>query len=130
MRDAQQLASLLEIARHTLRQKLLPELEGERKFQAAMIANALAVAARSLDGGGEAEQEERAALRRLYALPEDAPPEPGELESLRRRLVDDLRRGRFDEAAPSLLQEALRRRVTARLSISNPAYSGTTGRSR
>lgn len=119
MRDAQNLASLLEVARHTLRRSLLPGLEGERKFEAAMIVNALSVAARALALGVAAEEEERAALAMLPGPAGEA----GDLEALRRRLAAGLRDGSFDGVEPSLMRKVLRRRVAARLSIANPDYS-------
>lgn len=121
MSEVRRLASLLEIARHTLRHTLVPGLAGTRKFEAAMIANALAVAARSVERGEAAAERERAALCRLYGIPESAPGEAGGLTPLRRRLAADIRDGRFDTAEPSLLQAALHARTAGRLSLTDPS---------
>ncbi|MGF1476303.1 MAG: hypothetical protein ACFB6S_12135 [Geminicoccaceae bacterium] len=46
------IASLFLEARNVLRSTLQPSLEGDDRFQAAMVANALAIGARAADTGG------------------------------------------------------------------------------
>jgi hypothetical protein len=41
-------ASLLDIARRTLVDEIIPRLDGDTRFKALMVANALAIAARAL----------------------------------------------------------------------------------
>jgi hypothetical protein len=81
-----------------------------------MIANAMAIAARELRDGGA---EPAAAAQRLaafYGTAGDAAP-----EALARRLVSDIRAGRFDDgAARDRLVALLRAELRGRLAIGNP----------
>lgn len=117
MSEAAQLASLLEVARQVLRQDVSGGLDPEGRFKAAMIANVMAIAARSLRDGSRLAAEELEALRRLVPDAREA-----ELDRLRRRLTADIRDGRFDGPAERSLRACLRARVDARLAISNPDY--------
>jgi len=106
---------LLEIARATLLEQLLPALPGELRYPALMIANAMAIAARENRLGAQAEDQEQA---RLAALVDDA---PSTLPDLRRQLARAIRQGSHD--APQTrrtLVETLRQISVARLAISNP----------
>lgn len=106
---------LLEIARATLLEQLLPALPGELRYPALMIANAMAIAARESRLGAQAEDQEQA---RLVALVDDA---PSTLSDLRRQLARAIRQGSHD--APQTrrtLVETLRQVTVARLAISNP----------
>ncbi|MFG1463861.1 DUF6285 domain-containing protein [Xanthobacter sp. DSM 24535] len=55
-------ADLLAIARKTLQDDIAPHLSGDQRYQAAMVANACAIAARELETAPAAEQAEVAAL--------------------------------------------------------------------
>ncbi|MBF8740980.1 4-hydroxypentanoyl-CoA kinase subunit LvaB [Pseudomonas guariconensis] len=106
---------LLEIARATFLEQLLPALPGELRYPALMIANAMAIAARESRLGAQAEDQEQA---RLVALVDDA---PSTLPDLRRQLARAIRQGSHD--APQTrrtLVETLRQITVARLAISNP----------
>lgn len=105
---------LLDIARSTLLEQLLPALPGELRYPALMIANAMAIAARESRLGALAEQERT----RLAALVDEA---PAALPDLRRQLARAIRLGSHD--APQnhrTLVETLRQVTLARLAISNP----------
>ncbi len=56
---------LLEIARATLLEQLLPALPGELRYPALMIANAMAIAARESRLGAQAEDPGAGASGRL-----------------------------------------------------------------
>ncbi|MGB5956365.1 4-hydroxypentanoyl-CoA kinase subunit LvaB [Pseudomonas sp.] len=106
---------LLDIARATLLEQLLPALPGELRYPALMIANAMAIAARESRLGAQAEDQEQA---RLAALVDEA---PSTLPDMRRQLARAIRQGRHD--APQTrrtLIETLRQVTVARLAISNP----------
>ncbi|TEH32725.1 acyl-CoA dehydrogenase [Pseudomonas aeruginosa] len=106
---------LLDIARSTLLEQLLPALPGELRYPALMIANAMAIAARESRLGALAEDQERT---RLAALVDEA---PAALPDLRRQLARAIRLGSHD--APQnhrTLVETLRQVTLARLAISNP----------
>ncbi|MBW6401882.1 hypothetical protein KPL78_28815 [Roseomonas sp. HJA6] len=72
---------LLAIAREVLLKDLLPALPPDKAFAARMVANAMAIAARSSEEGD--------AEARLAALASDA-----------RSLATDIRAGRFDPGTP------------------------------
>ncbi|MCS7266705.1 MAG: DUF6285 domain-containing protein [Geminicoccaceae bacterium] len=110
------LVDLLETARELFRARLQPAVPAELRFEAAMIANAMAIVARAAAGRvpGAAETE---GLRRLYPEAADAP-----VETLRRRLVADIRAGRMDAAGSRLAAYVLRPRVSERLALSDPEY--------
>lgn len=113
-------AGLLAVARATLRERVMPGLVADHRHDAAMVANALAIASRELALGGEARAREQALLGELYGSP------TATLDTLRRRLCSDLRAGRF--ADTNELRDLLARLVHARLAISNPTYPGSYGR--
>ncbi|MBA6133276.1 MULTISPECIES: DUF6285 domain-containing protein [Pseudomonas] len=106
---------LLEIARQTLLEQVLPVLPGELRYPALMIANAMAIAARESRLGAHAEDQEQA---RLAALVDEA---PAALPDLRRQLACAIRQGSHDAVQPRCtLVETLRQVTLARLAISNP----------
>lgn len=106
---------LLEIARATLLEQLLPTLSGELRYPALMIANAMAIAARDSRLGAQAEGQEQA---RLAALVESA---PSTLTDMRRQLARAIRQGSHDATQTRrTLVETLRQITVARLAISNP----------
>jgi hypothetical protein len=108
--------ALLDAARRLLLDDLLPLLPAERRYEGLMIANAMAIAAREVRDCGAAAE---AAAQRLVAFYGTAAGDDGAL--LTRRLVADIRAGRFDgEAAGARLVELLRAEVRDRLAISNP----------
>jgi hypothetical protein len=113
---------LLAIARETLLEELLPRLEGEARYQALMIASALAMAGRELAAGDGAERASLEHLRGLYE--HDRPPEgEGTREAMARleaRLAKDLRDGVLDGGPQYAVRRWLRARIEARLAVSNP----------
>jgi hypothetical protein len=110
-------ADLLEVARATLREAVLPQLGAEARYEAAMIGNALAIAARELRLGPKARAAERELLSTFYEKPEAS------LDTLRRHLCRDLRAGGPGPEREAELQALLRAVVHARLAISNPGYA-------
>ena len=114
--------ALLDIARETLLEKVLPQLEGDARYQTLMIANAMAMAMRELgsdETGGELETQ---LLRSLYL---DCPV-PGDEAAgqtvlrLQDLLTQDLRDATLDVIAQPALRQLLRTRTEARLKVSNP----------
>ena len=118
-------ADLLAIARETLLTGLRPLLGENERYTLAMIANAMAIAARETEAG---EAPALAALGRLDALYGGPPRElhgAALAETLRthgRRLAADIRAGRYDanDERQRALIEHLRESVRAKLRISNP----------
>lgn len=115
-------ADLLEVARSTLREEVMPHLAPAARYPAAMVANALAIAARELALGPRALAAERELLARLYASP-NAP-----LDELRRRFCADLRARRFGPEREREVRTLLAALVHARLAISNPGYGAQSGK--
>ncbi|QXH54531.1 DUF6285 domain-containing protein [Pseudomonas maumuensis] len=108
-------AQLLDIARQTLLEQVLPALSGELRYPALMIANAMAVAARESRLQGELDAQEHARLGALLEAP------PATLAGTRQQLAQAIREGSYDAPqARRTLVEALRQTTLARLSISNP----------
>jgi len=107
--------ALLEAARRLLLDELLALLPAERRYDGLMIANAMAIAGRELRDAGAGSE---AAAQRLSAFYQDATAAP---EALARRLVADIRAGRFDDGpARERLVQLLRADLRDRLAISNP----------
>lgn len=115
-------ADLLKVAAVTLKAEVAPHIEADGRYPAAMVANALAIAARELELGPGARAEERTLLAAFLHAPEAGLPD------LRRRLCRELRQGGVTPSRAAELREVLHRVVRARLAISNPAYGGTASR--
>ena len=119
-------ADLLRIARETLLGELKPLVPEHARYTLAMIANAMAIAARELEAGASPAREALARLDRIYGEP--ARELHGEalanaLKERERRLAGDIRNGRFDEGAGhDAVVAHLKASVAARLAISNPKY--------
>ncbi|WP_085586594.1 MULTISPECIES: DUF6285 domain-containing protein [unclassified Pseudomonas] len=106
---------LLEIARQTLLEQLLPALPGELRYPLLMIANAMAIAARENRLQADARCQELALLSVLTG--DGGAP----LREARRQLARDIRQGHHDAAhSQRSLTEALRQMTLTRLAISNP----------
>ena len=114
-------ADLLEVARAALREQVMPGLDADRRYTAAMVANAVAIATRELEQGGRARAEERALLAGFYGTPSAT------LAELRRRLCRDLRDGTVLASHHDELRTLLGKVVHARLATSNPDYARTHG---
>jgi len=98
MRPKPSAHELLEIARKAMRGDLLAALPEARRYEALMVANALAIAARVLARGCAPEREELSSLARLMgtkdsAIPPDAALVHERLNALYGRLTDELRSG-------------------------------------
>lgn len=117
-------AALLAEARRVLLEMLLPLLPADRRLDALMIANAMGIAGRELEGADRAPREALARLCALYGETPPAPPDGGlrdSLAALERRLAADLRAGAFDSGAKrDALRAHLRATTAARLTVSNP----------
>ena len=104
--------ALLNEARRSLAEDLLPALGGEQRYLALMIGNALGIAARELESGAGAWSALERALRALL----DAPETDG--AALARRLTTEIRAGRWD-GRPEL-HAVLLNHAGARLAVTNP----------
>ena len=123
MNDRPDAAELLAIARATLLDKLLPRLADDLRYDALMIANAMAIASREHAAGDAAAQAELARLRELFS--ERGKPLSGAelqvaLADCNRRLAAGIRAGRFDDKERAALLDHLAQTAADELAISNP----------
>lgn len=113
---------LLAIARETLLAQVLPALDGDARYQALMIASAMAIAMRELRPGAVDLAAELEFLHGLYE--HDTPPATEQVEQalqrLEARLAADLRGGELDGGPQLAVRRLLRRRIESRLALSNP----------
>lgn len=117
-------AELLEAARQALIEEVVPQLSGDSKYAALMVASSMATALRDLDAGGAAEDEELALFTALYGKDAIAAAGPGPeeaLPALNRRFSEELRAGRWD-AMPPAARNLLMEKACLRLARSNPKY--------
>jgi hypothetical protein len=125
MHNLPESSELLLVARKTLLDEIRPLLGESAKYTVAMIANAMAIAAREAEAGEAPALAALARLDRIYGL------EPRELhgQALRQALADqerqlaaDIRCGRFDtrDDRRRAVVDHLRKMVIARLQVSNP----------
>lgn len=114
---------LLNVARQTLLEKLLPMLPADLRYEALMIANAMAMARREYQLAAQAEQAEMDALQGL-SISQAGVPET--LDAARRQVASAIRAGHYDTAGPNQNQllRTLERGTRGRLAISNPKLLG------
>ncbi len=120
MNDIPDAIKLLAIARATLLDKLLPHVPEELRYDALMIANAMAIAVREQANGEAAAQAELARLRGLFDEPGASDALEAALDGYRKRLATDIRNGRFDDAERAALLTHLVQTAADELAISNP----------
>ena len=90
MRHEPTAVSLLDTAREVLRDSVIPCLSGAARYDALMVANAMAIAARQIAAGDALLREARERLAALYGAPDAT------LAELEDRFARDLRAGAFD----------------------------------
>jgi hypothetical protein len=100
--------NLIALAAATLRAEITPSLPADKRYTAAMIANALDIARREVMTDGDEAQ--WALLDRIYE----------EGEGSLARLAADIRDGTVSEATHADLAEDLRKLLVAELKITNP----------
>jgi len=128
MSDRPSASELLDIARRALLDHVLPEVPAERRLEARIIANVMAIAGREARDG---DRMARAALGRLAALHDETPPVTQDAEAVAAargqfdlRLAGDIRSGVL-ERDPARLERVRSHLVaTTRdaLKINNPRY--------
>lgn len=118
---------LLEVARTVLRERLLPRLPADCRYDALMVLNAIGIAAREAEADTAPLWAELQRRADLYHEP--APqPEPrtraalvDALAEANRRLANEIRAGAFaDPGRVAALRAHLRRTLTDQLAVSNP----------
>lgn len=120
---------LLEEARRTLLEALLPLLPSDRRYEALMVANAMAIAGREAGQAGEAVRALLGDLAVLTGRTVDAglseTEHAGLFAELEQGLARQIRGGGYDASGPQrdAVRRYLRRATMARLKISNPKAS-------
>ena len=125
MRAGPETATLIDLARETLADEILPRLSGETRYQALMIMSALAIAQREVADAGRSERHAKTAVQMV--LTEALSNAPHRLSSpttdaADKEIVRHIRAGAFDE--PRLwcrLHHALVEANELRLGLTNPA---------
>ncbi len=101
MRERPTGGELLTIARKVLREELMPLLPEERRYDALMVANAMAIAARQIAFGDAPERRERQNLAGLLDETVDGATAVSEaVGDLYRALSAKIRSGEFDPGTP------------------------------
>ncbi|NQW01133.1 MAG: hypothetical protein HQ483_15615 [Rhodospirillales bacterium] len=113
---------LLSVARHVLRDELLSEIPADKKYQALMVANAMAIAGREA-ALGRLDTPPPHYIASLLQLLGKQEPEP-EIVAL---LIGDLRDGAFNANTErrKTLHRILLEEARRQLEISNPRYLGS-----
>ncbi|MFO1038345.1 MAG: DUF6285 domain-containing protein [Geminicoccaceae bacterium] len=119
MTEEESLADLLDVARQHLQQVVQPLVPQDKRYDVAMIANALAIASRQINLGPGIDAEERQRLADFYRTPDAG------RDALLERLCCELRAGRDGPDIRALLSA----RTRGRLALSQPG-SGKAGASR
>lgn len=100
--------ALLDLVAETLREEIAPVLPPDKRYAAAMMANAIDIARREL--AGEAEAAEFALLDAIY---DDG-------DGTLRRLAADIRSGEVSVSRHPSLHQHLRSQLIAELKVRNP----------
>lgn len=121
MNDRPDATELLDIARRTLLDEVLPRLPDDLRYSALMIANAMAIAAREHAAGDADASAELARVQKFYAEPQPALAGrelQAALSGYNWRLAADIRAGRCDGWGG--LREHLVQTATDKLAVANP----------
>jgi hypothetical protein len=116
MMDQPSAIELVKAVQAFLETRAIPELKGHTAFHARVAANALAIVARELEQGPDADSQEAARLQTLLG-------HEGDLQALNRELCRRIRTGGIDPLDPALADH-LRRTTIAKVRIDQPNYSG------
>ena len=103
MRERPTGGELLTIARKVLREELMPLLPEERRYDALMVANAMAIAARQIAFGDAPERRQRQDLAALLGETVEGDASTAASEAVgdpTRRLSAEIRGGEFDPGTP------------------------------
>ena len=131
MNDEQpEAADLLALARETLLEKVLPELSGEARYQALMIASAMAMAEREISADPAQLANEAQMLLGLYEHDDAAVNQDPEqiMQRLRTQFARELRRGEFDGGLQFAVRKLLRHQLERQLAVSKPRVLGSAAK--
>lgn len=121
---------LLRVAQKVLRERLLPGVAKDQRYEALMVANAMAIAARELEAGDWKLREELRMLTELYGdtvVGQSGTSSKEKVSRLNKRLAKDIRAGVMDGACAQGVRALLKAQVIGRLRVSNPKYLKAAG---
>ncbi len=117
MHDAPSAKELIEAVKAFIDKTSAPQLTGHAAFHARVASNVLATVLREMEIRPVAEAAEQARLESLLGVSGES------VESLNRRLCEDIRSGRMSLSTEGLLAH-LKSTTIAQLSVDQPGYSG------
>ena len=118
MRDKPFGAALLDVAHQALTQELVPALQGQQRYVALMVANAIGIVSREIE---QADKVAKAWDRALARVEQDG----GDLEASASRLVAAIRKGEHD--GDPALHGALLETALVAVGIWKPALAKADG---
>lgn len=125
MLDRPDRADLLKAAETALREDVLPALDGAARYQALMVASAIAMARREVEAGHEPARIVLDAFAEFYGQDNvhRAGGDSGErVQALLGDLAREIRDGEYDDALLGPVHAVLRALVVERLKHSNPRF--------
>lgn len=107
--------SLLDLAQEVVREEIASAVPGDKRYLAAMLANALDIARREISGEAEAAG---------FALLDDVYDDG---DGTMHRLARDIRAGKVGDATHADLRRRLKDVLVAELGVRNPRYLKARG---
>ena len=130
MTDRPNRGELLAAAEETLRDAVLPALDGNAKYAALMVAAAMATVRREIETGHAAARRTLDAYAELYG-PDNVHRSGGNAEErireLSRDLAREIRSGTYDHDLLGPVFNVLEAQVVERLGLSNPRFLASSG---
>jgi hypothetical protein len=128
MFDKPNRADLLEAALRSLREDILPSLEGERKYTGLMVASAIATVMREIESDRSHDPVRRVLDHFADLYGQDNVHHAGvdgeeRIRTLNKHLVRDIRDGEFDDDPTGPVFTLLMEQALRRLSLSNPKFA-------
>jgi hypothetical protein len=130
MSDRPNRGELLAAAEQTLRDEILPALEGGARYAALMVASAVATARREIEGGDAAARRTLDAYAELYGqdnVHRSGGNAEARIAALSRDLAREIRAGTYDDALLGPVFAVLETQVVERLGLSNPRFLTSSG---
>lgn len=130
MSDRPNRGDLLAAAEETLRQGVLPALDGSAKYAALMVASAIATARREIETGDAAARRTLDAFADLYGqdnVHRSGADADQRIEALSRDLAQEIRAGAYDATLLGPVFSVLETQVVERLGLSNPRFLTSSG---
>lgn len=127
MFDKPNRGDLLDAALRTLREEVLPGLEGDRRYAGLMVASAIATVMREIESDNSHEPVRRVLDHFADLYGQDNVHHAGvdgeeRIRTLNQHLVSDIRDGEFDEDPTGPIHDLLLEQAYQRLRLSNPAF--------